>query len=378
MRILWITNIPSPYRVDFFNELGKSIDLTVLFERESASDRDSAWQDYKFENFTGVIMRGLSYGSDSAFCPGVIRELMQRRYDLVVVTDFSSPTGIAAIAYLKATRRPYFLESDGGFPGPAGLKAKVKRAIIEGASGYFSTSDVHDDYYLAYGARRDRLIRYSFTSVGSEQVLSSPPTPRQKADAKNALGFHGQHLVLFVGQFIQRKGIDVLLKAGAGLSGSADICIVGGDPTEEYETLVNDLELTNVTFAGFKSKRELGTYLTAADVLVLPTREDIWGLVINEALANGLPVVTTDRCVAGLELVQKHGCGRVIPVDDIEALREAIDEVLTDDNLREEMQLKALGVARAYTVENMAKRHVEVFESWRQGTSLADVAESCN
>ena len=72
------------------------------------------------------------------------------------------------------------------------------------------------------------------------------------------------------------------------------------------------------------------------------------------------------------------GCGRVIPVDDIEALGGAMCEVLVDDNLREEMQLKALGVARAYTVENMAKRHVEVFESWRQGTSLADVAESCN
>ena len=75
MRILWITNIPSPYRVDFFNELGKSVDLTVLFERANASDRDSAWQDCKFENFTGIIMRGLSYASDSAFCPGVIREL---------------------------------------------------------------------------------------------------------------------------------------------------------------------------------------------------------------------------------------------------------------------------------------------------------------
>ena len=363
MRILWITNIPSPYRVDFFNELGKSVDLTVLFERANASDRDSAWQDYKFENFTGILMRGLSYASDSAFCPGVIRELMQRRYDLAVVTNFSSPTGVAAIAYLKATHKPYFLESDGGFPGPPGLKAKLKRAVIGGATGYFSTSDVHDDYYFAYGARRDRLIRYPFTSVGSEQILSSAPTPRQKADAKNVLGFQGQHLVLFVGQFIQRKGIDVLLKASAGLSGSADTCIVGGDPTEEYRTLVDDLELTNVTFVDFKSQLELGAYLTAADVLVLPTREDIWGLVINEALANGLPVVTTDRCVAGLELVEKNGCGRVVPADDVDTLREAIDEVLLDDNLRKEMQLHALEVAHRYTVENMAKRHVEVFRA---------------
>lgn len=363
MRILWITNIPSPYRVAFFNELGKSVDLTVLFERANASDRDSAWQDYKFENFTGVIMRGLAYGSDSAFCPGVIRELMQRRYDLVVVTDFSSPTGIAAIAYLKATRRPYFLESDGGFPGPAGLKARIKRAVIKGATGYFSTSDVHDEYYLAYGAQRDRLVRYPFTSHYADEVLAKPSSVSTRFEAKKQLGIRSPRMVLFVGRFVKGKGIDVLLRSSGSLPSGTTVCVVGGVPTEEYLDLAKASLPSTVVFAGFKSTKNLQQYFTAADVFVLPTRGDAWGLVVNESLAHGLPVITTDRCVAGLELVQKHGCGRVIPVDDIEALGGAMCEVLVDDNLREEMQLKALDVARGYTVENMAKRHVEVFRA---------------
>ena len=62
MRLLWITNIPSPYRVDFFNELGKSCELTVLFEKAGASDRDDTWLGFQFDYFEGVVMRGAPGG----------------------------------------------------------------------------------------------------------------------------------------------------------------------------------------------------------------------------------------------------------------------------------------------------------------------------
>lgn len=56
----------------------------------------------------------------------------------------------------------------------------------------------------------------------------------------------------------------------------------------------------------------------AADIFVHPTREDIWGLVVNEAMAKGLPVITTDRCVAGLELIKNESVGRIVPVENID------------------------------------------------------------
>jgi len=360
MRLLWITNIPSPYRVDFFNELGKSCELTVLFEKAGATDRDRSWLDVAFENFEGVVMRGLSYSPDSAACLGVLSHINRRVHDAVVVTDFSSPTGALAIAYLKATGRKYYLESDGGFPSGARLKSWVKRMVIGGAEGYFSTSDVHDEYYLTYGAQPHQLIRYPFTSVREEDVLTEPPTPAQKLAAKQELGITQQKMVLAVGRFVHLKGFDILLRACASLPEDTAVCVVGGRITHEYAQIVSELGLSTVHFEGFKQPAELRTFYRAADVFVLPTWGDTWGLVINEALAHALPVITTERCVAGLELVAKNDCGRIVTAGCVEALESAMHLVLEDSELRLGMERRALEVAKNYTVEGMAQRHVQI------------------
>ena len=96
---------------------------------------------------------------------------------------------------------------------------------------------------------------------------------------------------------------------------------------------------------------------------MLPTREDIWGLVINEAMAYGLPVITTERCVAGLELIENGVNGYVVPVEDAAALAEKINAVLSAD--LHQMGEASLEKIRPYTLENMAKTHAEILESRR-------------
>ena len=56
VKILFLTNVPAPYRVDFFNELGKMCQLTVLFEKDSSDERDRSWKKYRFENFEGIVL----------------------------------------------------------------------------------------------------------------------------------------------------------------------------------------------------------------------------------------------------------------------------------------------------------------------------------
>ena len=102
-----------------------------------------------------------------------------------------------------------------------------------------------------------------------------------------------------------------------------------------------------------KTKKELSEYYKAADIFVLPTREDIWGLVINEAMAYGLPVVTTNKCVSGVELVKDYKNGFIINVDDVKQLAYAINLILSDDILREKMSKESLKTIDKYTIENM-------------------------
>jgi len=96
-------------------------------------------------------------------------------------------------------------------------------------------------------------------------------------------------------------------------------------------------------------------------VFVLPTREDIWGLVINEAMAYGLPVITTDRCVAGLELVEDGVNGFIVPVKDVKLLAEKMNELLAADTAA--MGAVSLDKVREYTIEGMVRAHKDIFEN---------------
>ena len=104
-------------------------------------------------------------------------------------------------------------------------------------------------------------------------------------------------------------------------------------------------------------------YYQACDLFVLPTREDIWGLVINEAMANGLPVVTTDRCIAGLELVEDGENGYIVPVEDAEKLHLRMRAILDNDELREQMQVNNIEKMQNNTMENIVKSHVPVIDA---------------
>ena len=358
MKVLYLTNIPSPYRINFFNELGKYCDLTVLFERAGSDERDASWREFSFSNFKGVVLKGFKIGVDKALCYGVTRYLKKGSFDCIICTDFLTPTGMLAINYMRRHGISYYLESDGGIANPiVGIKDKIKTHFIKDAVGYFSTSEEHDRYYEAYGAAKDRIIRYPFSSVWDEQVLKKPVTVEEKATLRNRLGVKEQQVVLTVGQFIHRKGFDVLIKVAKEIK-SAGFYFVGGEPTEEYLSLKEQLQLNNIHFVGFKKPDELNEYYRAADIFVLPTREDIWGLVINEAMANGLPVVTTTACLAGTEMVIDGLNGYLVEPEVVQGLADKITMLLSDPILREQMSVNALSAAKQYTIETMVEKHI--------------------
>ena len=155
-------------------------------------------------------------------------------------------------------------------------------------------------------------------------------------------------IAITVGQFIHRKGFDVLLNAWAKCDKEYELYIIGATPTKEYLDI----------------KEELNCYYQAADLFVFPTREDIWGLVVNEAMANGLPVITTDKCVAGLELIKNGENGYIVPTENQDELAKRINELLSNDWLLENMAKDNLQKIRRYTVENMANVHASILKEY--------------
>lgn len=366
MKVLFYTNIPSPYRVDFFNELGKCCDLTVVFETATSTERDDAWKKFKFENFKGIVLNGVRTRVDAAFCPGIIKYLKKNEYDHIVVTQLASLTAIWAVVYMRLHKIKYCYEGDGGFVGSvSGVKASLKKFIIGNAEFCFSSSKIFDEYCIAYGASKENIYRYPFTSVFRESILESSLEKEEKNKYKIKNGIKEEIVLLSVGQFIHRKGFDVLLEASRSLEKSVGIYIVGGKATEEYLSMKEKWDLSNVHFLDFMSRDKLEEYYLAANAFVFPTREDIWGLVVNEAMAYGLPVITTDRCISGVELVASGKNGFIVKTEDVLGLEEKIKLIVEFGELRNKCSEGALQTIKNYTIEKMAECHMEIFKKER-------------
>ena len=363
MKVLYLANIPSPYRVDFFSELAKFCDLTVLYERKKASDRKDVWQGGEAKGYTAHFLKGISIKTETAFAPGVLKFLKKNRFDIIVIGGYATPTAMLAILWLKLRKIPFLLNADGGFIKPAGgAKDEIKRFFIGAASGWICSGEHTKDYFVHYGADRKNVYSYPFSSLRKADILNAPPSAKEKQAMKARQGIGEEKAVLGVGQFIPRKGFDVLLKAWQNMPENCGLYLAGDAPTHEYLDLVETLKLKNVRFVGFLNKTDLRQYYLACDLFVLPTREDIWGLVINEALANAMPVVTTTACLAGLSLVD-HSVGKLTPPEDVTATHAAMIELLGDDKKISAMQKNALERIEPYTIENMALRHIEIFKT---------------
>lgn len=356
LRVLFTTNIPVPYRIDFFNELGQWVDLTVVFERRNAKSRDSSWLNQKIVNFKGIFMKGKAIGDDIAFCPEILRIVRKGKFDRIVVGIYYSPTGILLTQYLRFTHTPFLMTGDGGFPKKESrVKHWIKSYLNHGASRYLITSEASKKVLSEYDIPSEKMKVYPFTSLRSTDVLDKPVNDEEKSNIRHCLGVREEKMVLGVGRLLFFKGWQDLIAISKQLGANCGIYIVGGQPEgTDFEPYINQIP-NNFHFIDFKQKSELLKWYQAADVFVLPSRNDIWGLVVNEAMAMGLPIVTTYTTVAGLELIQEGVNGYLYHAGDTKQLLNVINSILNDKALRQDMSLANLKKIRNYTIGNIAK-----------------------
>lgn len=363
MKILFLTNYAAPYMIDFFNELGKFCDVTVLFtdkikEQKHRSQKWFAEQNYSNFKYIQLVKR-IGFKNYCVYLD--VLKYLNRSYDAIVICGYGTPpTMPLAVEYLKFKKIPFYMEIDGGLiKQDPKWKCFLKKHWLSMATKWFSSGKETTKYLVHYGADKNRIIEYPFTSLKEQDILKQIPTEQEKLNLRKDLNLKEEKIIVSVGQFIYRKGYDILIKAMQKIDRNIGVYIIGDTPTQEYLNLQKQFNLTNLHFVGFKIKEELKKYYMAADLFVLPTREDIWGLVINEAMAMGLPIITTDKCVAGLELVKSGLNGYIIPTENNEILVEKINQIFNEDY--RQMGQNSLNKIKEYTIENMVRIHLEKF-----------------
>ncbi|SCY50857.1 glycosyltransferase family 4 protein [Butyrivibrio sp. INlla14] len=359
MKVIYITTAPAPYKVEMLEILGTYCDLDVVFEKNSESYREDSWLRTDFKNFKAHFLKGIRI-KDSIISWDIISLIKKNRYDCIIVGVYSTPSELLSQVYFWIHKIPYVLSSDGGFvKKEKRIAYLIKTFFISKATYYLSPNESSSTYLMHYGARKENIYLYPFSSVKESEILSSPDSFEVRKAFKEKNRMSEKYSVLFVGQIIPRKGIDILIKSAKRLS-DIGVYLVGGSITEEYKRLIEQFDITNIHFIGFKDKNNLADYYRASDVFVLPTREDVWGLVVNEAMSFGLPVITTSKCNAGIEMIKNENVGTILKNNNE---KELADSILSWVNKRnKDNDEEVLSIAKMYTIEKCAFAHYEIIK----------------
>lgn len=345
---------PAPYRIKVFEELAKEYDLTFFFNQNIDQERNI---DYivKSSTIKYIVLDKKDNIQKFSKCLRNIKE-----YDFVLDYNIGLYNGVRFMLYAILNNIPCFINNDGAFINRNFFKNQIKKFLIKRAALCFGSGESSKRYFLTYGAKEENIRYHHFTSLNDEDILEKPLSKCEKLCIKRQLELGEQKIVMSVGQFIYRKGFDVLLKAWENIEDNFHLLIIGeGSLEQSYYDYIQSRKLKNVKIIGFKAKRELFEYYKAADLFVLPTREDIWGLVVNEAMACGLPVIATDRCVAGMELIENGVNGYIVPVENPLALTDKINEILKDDQLALAMMENNIEKIHGYTMKNIGIKHIK-------------------
>jgi UDP-glucose:(heptosyl)LPS alpha-1,3-glucosyltransferase len=211
---------------------------------------------------------------------------------------------------------------------------------------------------------RDDLARVH--GVPPELIDVVPPpidyhriTQAQTSGLRAALGVpDGAPLVLFVGHDFQRKGLDRLIDAAGGVPETHVVVVGDGDRAAIYDSIGRDELARRVHFVGRVDDPE--RYYAEADLFVLPTRSDPWGIPLIEAMAAGVAVVSTSAAGAG-SVVTKADAGIIVPVDSDIALREAIHALVRDPDRRRRMGERGRAMAVHFSAESHAAAVLETY-----------------
>lgn len=346
-KVLYISNIEVPYRVGFFNELAKACDLTVLYERSSSSNRDNRWsKSISSKNHKVFYLGGFGINQEYSISVRIIG-IINKRWDYIIVGCYNSITQILAIIYMRLFGIKYIINLDGEQFIDNSIKGKIKKFVLKGASLYLTAgvSSGENLYKTMHG--RIKYQPYFFSSLYRNELIE-----------RGKQQFQRNRNVLVVGQYFDYKGMDVVFKA-ACMDDSIQYLFVGmGNRTELFLSKMG--ERSNIRVIPFLQKEDLAVEYRRCGLLVLPSRKECWGLVINEAASFGMPIVSTWGSGAAVEFLSKDYPQYLAKPGDAVSLYNCIKMCLFSNNIDYSNYL--LSKSKSYSIEDMVSAHMKVIQ----------------
>lgn len=333
LKLALLTNMIAPARIPVYEGLGRHFDLLILHGGKE-SNRD-AWGNLEQMLPSATVKRAWGWQIEMVkrekgeivdrrylhFTPGYILHLVRFRPQVIVTSEMGFRTFVA-LAYGALFQKPVWVWWGGTLHTERKtdvLRRALRKIASRWARRWISYGRSSTEYLESLGVHKNRILQIQ--NAVDEQHYQAPVEPEFALSPRPVL--------LHVGQFITRKGIELLLQAAAVLQQEGhefSLLLVGSGPNKEtLEQLAARLHLKNVHFQSSRPPEKMPALYHSADVLIFPTLEDVWGVVANEAMLSGLPVLCSKYAGCAEELFSAESIfDPKDPADFIRKLRSAI------------------------------------------------------
>jgi len=360
MKVLIVFNQPAPYKVNLFNELAKTVDLDVIFDRKTCSNRDPLFYKSNKYNFNYRFLKRGAFGEEQSFT-FELKKIIKRehkKYDLIIMNGYATISEIIAIRYMVKNRIKFSLLVNGGLiHNDRGIRKYLKHKIISSCSSFISPCEECDKYLIHYGANKDFIYHYPNSTIFENEIVSSLLSDEEIREKRKENNLPtDKKIFICPTQFIKRKNNFNLLRIFKTNKDKILLLIGNGKQETSYISYIKENNMNNVLIMPYKKKKELLDFYKISDALITLSKEDIYGHTINEAMSQGLPVISTNKVVSANHLVKDNINGFVVPLNDNEKLQFALD------NINHKMGEQAIKTSKENTIEKSSKNLIKIFK----------------
>ncbi len=357
-----ISNSQTPYRIHLHQRVARELPQVVLWSLYTHEISNSAWP-FDAPDEIRPVLFGKGESCLNQDKPAhALREwkrggciicwLKEHGIGFVLMMGYNDVGRLRIIRWCRRNGVPCFLFGDSNIHGDTavGIKAAIKKIvvsrIVRSCDGVLACGTLGKAYFAKYGARADRMFCFPYEpDYRLIQTLSSEQIDRVRQQFGLPVG---RRRLVYSGRLIQIKRVDLLIDAFiaiAALRPTWDLVIVGDGPLHENLRAQVPTELAGrIIWTGFADDQStVSAIYRASDVLVLPSDYEPWALVINEAAAAGMAIVSSNVVGAAAELVRDNENGRLFPPGDLAALIQCLLDV-TDPQKTESMRKASAGL----------------------------------
>ena len=365
-KVVLIQGLLAPYRYPIFEKMSSrgDWDFEVWFMGFSVKNRIWTKDEISKYKFRYKFLKGLTFNvglKDNYpfwFNPIVVWEIYKSKPDVIIMFGWDSLTSFIAHIACSILGIKFIIYSDS-----TDLEKSWRRTLtlplvkrhIRAADGLIAGGSRAYEYLLLLGAK-PKDIKISYNSVDVDRYCSlTNKYKKEKHKLKSDLGINGR-VLMFYGQLITRKGVDILLQAFEQvlpIFPDLNLLVVGdGKEKENLKKFAKRHNLNNVFFIDNPGDYMVCKYYAISDVFVLPSREEVWGLVANEAMAAGLPVIISSIAGSSEDLIKDGINGYKFKSQNIDDLVSKIKLILGKDGRSKQMGANAYSLIKSFNFKN--------------------------